>query len=75
MSENTVVRAFNVQFYDSYLEIDDFDTVNAESEEEARSKFLEERDDEDRYSIEEVTQAYELDKSKIERLLGDMETV
>lgn len=76
MSENQVVRAYNVQFYDHHLEVDDFDTINADSEDDARDKLLESRDgDEDRYTIQEVTEAYVLDKSKIERLLGDLETV
>lgn len=76
MSDNQVVRAYNVQFYDSRLEIDDFDTINADSEDDARDKLLESKDgDEDRYTIQDVTEAYVLDKSKIERLLGDLETV
>jgi hypothetical protein len=76
MSENQVVRAYNVQFYDSHLEVDDFNTINADSEEDARNKLLDERDGgEDRYTIQEVTEAYVLDKTKIERLLGDLETI
>lgn len=75
MSQNNVVRAYNVQFYDDHLDVDDFDTVNADSEEDAEDVFLSSVDDEERYTVQEVTKAYELDKTKIERLLGDLETI
>lgn len=75
MSQNNVVRAYNVQFYDDHLDVDDFDTVNADSEEDAEDVFLSSVDDKERYTVQEVTKAYELDKTKIERLLGDLETI
>lgn len=75
MAQNNVVRAYNVQFYDDHLDVDDFDTVNADSEDDAEDVFLSSVDDEERYTVQEVTKAYELDKTKIERLLGDLETI
>lgn len=75
MAQNNVVRAYNVQFYDDHLDVDDFNTVNANSEDDAEDVFLSSVDNEERYTIQNVTKAYELNKSKIEKLLGDLETI
>lgn len=52
---------YDVQFYDEWLEVDDFVTLEAEDEDDARETFLNEyveEGDEDRYDIQEIEYAY-----------------
>jgi hypothetical protein len=72
--EDEIVRAYNVQYTDNWLEVEDFRTIRAEDEEEAREIFEEEYAEEGRQDITEVEQAYELNKTKIEELLGGVES-
>lgn len=72
--EDEIVRAYNVQYTDNWLEIEDFRTIRAEDKEEAREIFEEEYSEDDRQDITEVEQAYELNKTKIEELLGGIES-
>jgi hypothetical protein len=72
--QDEIVRAYNVQYSDSWLGVEDFRTIRAEDEEEAREIFQEEYAKEDRQEITEVEEAYELNKTKIEDLLGGLES-
>lgn len=50
---------YNVHYFDSWLGVDDFVEVPAESKEEAESVFWAENEDEDdRYDIQEVEYGY-----------------
>lgn len=51
---------YRVEFEDDFLDIDDFATIEADSEDEARQKFWDERDDEDRYTITNVEHVFDL---------------
>lgn len=64
------VQSFNVEFYDSWLEVEDFTVVSAESEEDARETFLEEHDEEDRREVRNVELAYDVNKSKVDEIVG-----
>lgn len=75
MTETEIVRSFRVEYYDEYLEVDDFQTINAESEEDARSIFEDQYNGDDQYEVTNVEKAYELNKTKIEDLLGDVESI
>jgi hypothetical protein len=71
MSENEDrVQSFNVEFYDSWLGVEDFTVLSAESEEDAREIFLEEHAEEDRHEVRNVELAYAVDKSKVEEIVG-----
>lgn len=70
--EDEIIRAYNVQFNDEWLGIEDFKTIRAADEEEARETFHEEYAEEDRHEITSVELAYELNRTKIQELLGGM---
>lgn len=75
MSQNEeIVRAFHVSYYDHRLEVDDFQTIKAESEDDVRDIFNSNYED-DRYEVTSVEVAYELNKTKIEDLLGELESI
>lgn len=69
--EDEITRAYNVQFNDEWLGIEDFKTIRAEDEETARQSFEEEYAEEGRHEIIDVEVAYDLDQSKVQDLLGD----
>lgn len=69
MTESNIVRAYNVEYRDQFLEVDDFRTVRASSEDEALEVFNEEYAEEDRHEVENVELAYELDQTKVEELI------
>lgn len=75
MTETEIARSFRVEYYDEYLEVDDFQMINAESEEDARSIFEDQYNGDDQYEVTNVEKAYELNKTKIEDLLGDVESI
>ena len=72
MSENEEqVRAFHVEYYDEWLGVEDFQTVRAADEDTAREQFEEDTEnDRERYEFRDVTEAYALNKSKIDEILG-----
>lgn len=76
MTEDNIVTVFDVEYYDEWLEIEDFKTIRADTEDEALDEFEEEYvDNEDRYDVQSVEESYTLNKTRVEDLLGEMETV
>ena len=71
--EDEIIRAYNVQYNDEWLGIEDFKTIRATDEEEARETFHEEYGEEDRHDVTNVDLAYELNRTKIQELLGGMQ--
>lgn len=71
-SEN-VTRAYNVEYRNEFLEIDDFRTIIAEDEDTAREVFNDEYAEEDRHEIQNVELAYELDQDKVEQLIDGVQ--
>lgn len=49
---------YDVEYYDEWLEVDDFKSIPADSEGEALSEFWDMVDDEERYTIENVERAF-----------------
>lgn len=73
MSEtDEIITAYSVVFNDEWLGIEDFRTIRAESEEEARSTFEEEYAEEGRHEVVEVEEAYQLNKTKVDNLLDSV---
>lgn len=68
MTDN-IVRAFTVRYEDQWLEVDDFKTIKASDEDEARERFRDEYLEEDRAEITEVEEAYELNKTRVQELM------
>lgn len=72
MSENKEsVQSFNVEYYDSWLEVEDFTVITGEDEEDVREKFEKNHMEGDRHEIRNVELAYEINKSKVEEILGE----
>lgn len=71
-SEN-VTRAYNVEYRNEFLEIDDFRTIIAEDEDTAREVFNDEYAEGDRHEIQNVELAYELDQDKVEQLIDGVQ--
>lgn len=69
MTESNIVRAYNVEYRDEFLELDDFRTIRASNEDEALEIFNREYAEEDRHQVESVELAYELDQAKVEELI------
>lgn len=61
---------FNVHFTDSWLGIDDFRMIEADSADEANNIFNDEHYDEERHEVVEVERAFELDMRTVERAVG-----
>lgn len=70
--DDEIIRAYNVQFNDEWLGIEDFKTIRAADEEAARESFEEEYAEDGRREITNVELAYELNRTKIQDLLGGM---
>jgi len=72
MSEtDDIIRAFNVHYYDEWLDIDDFTTLKAENEKAAQTCWEEEHRRDDRQQVTSIEQSYSLNKTKIERHFGN----
>lgn len=72
MSENEEsVQSFNVEYYDSWLEVEDFTVITGKNEEEVREKFESDYMEDDRHEIRNIEVAYEINKSKVEEILGE----
>ena len=68
--DDEIIRAYNVQFNDKWLGIEDFRTIRATNEEAARESFREEYAEDGRYEITSVELAYELNRTKIQNLIN-----
>jgi hypothetical protein len=72
MSENKdSVQSFNIEYYDSWLEVEDFTVITGKDEEDVREKFKENHMQDDRQEIRNIELAYEINKSKVEEILGE----
>jgi hypothetical protein len=49
---------YDVEYYDEWLEVDDFKSIPADGEEEALDEFWDMVDDEERYTIQNVERAF-----------------
>lgn len=65
------VQSFNVEYYNSWLEVEDFVVITGEDEEDVRKKFEKNYMEGDKYEIKSVGLAYEINKSKVEEILGE----
>lgn len=72
-TESEVVRGYHIEFTDSFLDVTDFVTIEAESEEAAEEEFREGRFDSERHDIQEISEVYAVDVGTAQRLLGDLE--
>lgn len=71
MSEKDEIRAYRVVVEDSWLDIENFHTIKAQSEEEAVQRFEEEYDRGDgTQEVVDVTLAYSLNADAMRRLIG-----
>lgn len=63
-----MTKSYYVNYYDEYLEIEDFTTIESDQDKESvKDKFYQQHD-EDRYDVQEVNLAYEINEESIEKL-------
>lgn len=65
-----MTKSYYINYYDEYLEIDDFTTIESDQDKESVKDEFYQQYDEERYNIQDVSLAYEINEESIEELGG-----